>query len=154
MPGREKYKDKYQTPRLGITPSGDREVLDHSLAELALNDAAAAASVLGPLEISVNETNDAPDDGSHDRDILDHMIERMQREQDERIVAAGGEPMLLSPNASNRSAPELNVSANHTPAPPAVQRRVQPTEKGEEVLKVSVWTKRSCICPLGKHLVR
>ena len=139
---------------VGTTPSGDREVLDYSQAELAANDAeAAAAAAAAPM---ADHDYGAPNHRSPEPDILDHMIERMQREQDERIVAAGGDPVLLSPNSSRRSAPDFDLSASEGAAAARVVTAAPavPAQRGEEPLKVSVWTKRTCIQPLDKHLVR
>ena len=155
VPGRERYKDKYQIPVVGTTPSGDREVLDYSQAELAANDAEAAAAAAAAA--MADHDYGAPNHRSpSEPDILDHMIERMQREQDERIVAAGGDPVLLSPNSSRRSAPDFDVSASEGAAPAQVVAAAPavPVERGDEPLKVSVWTKRTCVQPLDKHLVR
>lgn len=82
---------------------GDREVLDESMADVAAAnnnnnpqpDATVAAAVAALAAA-----------GEDDQDIIDHMIVRMQREQDERIAASGGEP-LLSP----RDAPSSPASS-------------------------------------------
>ena len=145
VPGREKYKSKYQVPRLGITPSGDREVLDTSVAETSAFDNPldddehrAIAEALG-IEAE-----------AEDRDILDHMIERMQREQDERIVAAGGEPSLLSP----RSRRDSNPLASGASTGRRSARSWRYDDSGDEAMRKSVWTIRACVQPLHEQLTK
>ena len=140
VPGREKYKSKYQVPRIGITPSGDREVLDTSTAEVSAFE--------DPIEAGLQQAWDATADAeAQDRDILDHMIARMQREQDARIVAAGGEPALLSPGSRRNSNP-MGSSGRLSTGQPRFD------ESGDEPLKMAVWTKRTCVQPLHDHFVR
>ena len=74
-------------------------MLDYSVAELPANGGDSASSQ--DPSSSQPEVAASGSSRSNDPDILDHMIERMQREQDERIQAAGGDPSLLSPDADH-----------------------------------------------------
>ena len=90
------------------------------------------------------------------RAVLREVQAQLKQDPKNAALVAGGDPVLLSPNSSRRSAPDFDVSASEGAAAARVVAAVPavPLERGEEPLKVSIWTKRTCIQPLDKHLVR
>lgn len=93
VPGREKAELGHLVPQIALTPSGDREVLDVSLADTG------------------GEVRQDDDESQHSN--LDVMIERLQREQDERM-AATGDVLPEAPGQSNG-----NADSQQTPRPHA-----------------------------------
>ena len=113
---------------------GDREVLDDNLEEEAPETNQSAS--------------DAVQTGSAGPGIIDHMIERMQREQDERILAAGGEillsPTTTEPLTSPLGSPRASTSAH---VPSTDERGASTTNTGEQVCMfyfVKIFLKLGC----------
>ncbi|CAD5113102.1 DgyrCDS2293 [Dimorphilus gyrociliatus] len=91
VPGREKAELGHLVPQIALTPSGDREVLDVSLADTG------------------GDVGQEDDESQHSN--LDVMIERLQREQDERMAATGD--VLPEAQGANSTSSE----AQRTPQP-------------------------------------
>ena len=118
---------------------GDREVLDLSVAEhQALQDGEtnepSTPSTAGPSGTGGASSSGAPPtpnaappaavartptvDG--DDNIIDHMIDRLQREQDQRIAAEGGEPLLSpNPHSAGLQSPSFSNDHDYTAAGPS-----------------------------------
>ena len=126
--------------------------MDESLADLqpVVPDPAAAAASPPPV----------PQPTGSDADIIDHMIDRLQREQDERLVASGQEP-LLSPRsqATQQAFPTPSTSRDHSSGQdddpqPGPSSSSPETSQESDSKNISVWHKRICVHILNKGLLK
>ena len=118
--------------------------------------------------ISEDESQDEPL-------IVDHMIHRMQQEQDTRIVEQGGEPIQgqhadgpLSPPPSrssrrsieegNRRVSITNQSSHDGEAGPSSSHQGEgvDAEAGQSLQppSMSIWNRHTCVRPLARSIVR
>lgn len=168
VPGRENLKETQLVPEIGINEAGDSEVIgdgagapnqEHPHHVPHLPEPAAIPQQNGVVD---DDTEDEGEDEAgqiHDRvrPSIDELIRQLQQEQDQRILAQGGEVPLASPPPPDRRASssfEGRVGMRRSGETEGVRQSLGSVSQRATSSDLAAWRKRVVVRELDKGVLK